>query len=192
MEGVLPKNDIFRIRYFTALVEPRPGQSGQRQRQEVYLRALRTVPGLSIHLGTFLSHEVDAFRTDPPQGQPRFVRVIKTEEKGSDVNLAANLLLDGFRGDYETAVVISNDSDLAEPIRMVRDELKLSVIVLCPHDNPSFQLRKACTGIREIRAWAYARSLFPVSLTDSIGDFHRPPGWEDGSDAVPSRRKRHS
>jgi hypothetical protein len=37
--------------------------------------------------------------------------VIKTEEKGSDVNLATYLLLDAFKQDCEAAVVISNDSD---------------------------------------------------------------------------------
>jgi hypothetical protein len=42
--------------------------------------------------------------------------VIKTEEKGSDVNLAIYLLLGAFKQDCEAAVVILNDSDLKEPI----------------------------------------------------------------------------
>ena len=37
--------------------------------------------------------------------------MIDTEEKGSDVNLSTYLLLGAFEGDYEQAVVISNDSD---------------------------------------------------------------------------------
>ncbi len=41
-------------------------------------------------------------------------KVVKVEEKGSDVNIASYLLLDGFRNDYEVAVIISNDSDLVE------------------------------------------------------------------------------
>ncbi len=53
---------------------------------------------------------------NPRPGGARTVEVVKTEEKGSDVNLATYLLLDAFRRRCDSAVVISNDSDLAEPI----------------------------------------------------------------------------
>jgi hypothetical protein len=43
--------------------------------------------------------------------------VYHTEEKGSDVNLATRLILDGLDGLWEEAIVISNDSDLESPIR---------------------------------------------------------------------------
>ena len=46
-----------------------------------------------------------------PAFGPKTVEVIKTEEKGSDVNLATYLLVDAFRRDAEAFVVISNDSD---------------------------------------------------------------------------------
>ena len=52
------------------------------------------------------------------KGKLDYIEVIKTEEKGSDVNLATHLLYDGFRNDYDIAVVISNDSDLLEPIKI--------------------------------------------------------------------------
>ena len=47
---LLPRNPIAEIKYFTALVTARPGDSGQTVRQQLYFRALRTVLGLSIHL----------------------------------------------------------------------------------------------------------------------------------------------
>ena len=49
-------------------------------------------------------------------GKYRPVRVMKTEEKGSDVNLATYLLVDAFEDRFDVAVIISNDSDLKEPI----------------------------------------------------------------------------
>jgi hypothetical protein len=53
-----------------------------------------------------------------PLGQPqKYARVIKTEEKGSDVNLATHLLHDAHMGRFDVAGVISNDSDLLEPIK---------------------------------------------------------------------------
>ena len=48
------------------------------------------------------------------------VRVWNLEEKGSDVNLPSYLLRDGFLGEYEAAVVISDDSDLVEPTQIGR------------------------------------------------------------------------
>ncbi len=63
----------------------------------------------------------------PPENGPRTVEVLDTEEKGSDVNLASYLLLDGFEDAYEMAVVVSNDSDLQLPITMVRDRLRKRV-----------------------------------------------------------------
>ncbi len=47
------------------------------------------------------------------------VWVDKTEEKGSDVNLASHLLRGAYTKKFEVAVVIANDSDLAEPVRNV-------------------------------------------------------------------------
>ena len=56
------------------------------------------------------------------------MEILDSEEKGSDVNLTTRLLTDGFNRDYEQAVVISNDSDFASPIRYVLDGLGLGII----------------------------------------------------------------
>jgi uncharacterized LabA/DUF88 family protein len=55
------------------------------------------------------------------------VWVDKTEEKGSDVNLASHLLRDAYTKRFEVAVLITNDSDLAEPVRIVAQEIGLPV-----------------------------------------------------------------
>ena len=44
----------------------------------------------------------------PPPTGPKTVQVMKSEEKGSDVNIATYLLVDAFDDEYEAAVVISN------------------------------------------------------------------------------------
>lgn len=89
---MLPRDQVVGIKYFTARVGPRPWNPKKPQAQQVYLRALRTVPNLSIHYGHFLTHPISARLVAPPrQGSP-FRQVWKTEEKGSDVNLASHLL----------------------------------------------------------------------------------------------------
>lgn len=84
-----------KIKYFTAHIQARPDDPDQPARQQMYLRALRTLPNLEIIPGHFLTNAVSMRLVQPPAVGSAFVRVIKTEEKGSDVNLAAHLLHDG-------------------------------------------------------------------------------------------------
>lgn len=174
---VLKNNDVNRIRYSTARVQPRAGDPRQQVRQQTYIRALETIPDLSTHYGHFLTHEVRMPLANPPNSGPRTVEVIKTEEKGSDVNLATHLLFDGFRKDYEVAVIVSNDSDLLAPIRIVRRELGLTVGILNPQRRPSRVLAQEADFVRQIRAGALAASQFPATLKDSKGEITKPPAW---------------
>ena len=111
-----PADTVDAVRYFSARVmrDQDPTAPG---RQKLYLAALGTLPEVSVHFGQFRTHPVAMPLADPGPGKRRTVRVLKTEEKGSDVNLATALLLDGLDGLYEAAVVISDDSDLEAPIR---------------------------------------------------------------------------
>jgi hypothetical protein len=63
----------------------------------------------------------------PPRlgSRRRMLEVIKTEERGSDVNLATLLVAHAYQDRYEAAIVLSNDSDLVLPTRIVREELRL-------------------------------------------------------------------
>jgi len=176
---VLKKNQINRIRYCTALIQPRPHNLQQAQRQQVYIRALETLPCVSVHYGSFLSNPYDLPLAQPLRGMPagRPVTVVRTEEKGSDVNLATLLLCDGYEGDYDAAVVISNDSDLAMPIEVVRTRLKKPAILLCPSDKPNGKLCNAATFVKSIRKSVLAASQFPPVLQDKNGTITRPPSW---------------
>lgn len=94
-----------RIRYFTAPVGARPSKAHSPIRQQVYFRALRTIPHLTIYLGQHKTHPVRLPLANPPLIGSKFAEVLKTEEKGSDVNLASYLLLDAFRRDCEVAIM---------------------------------------------------------------------------------------
>jgi NYN domain len=174
---LLPRDRIHRIRYFTALVSGRPGDLRQPLRQQIYLRALGTIPHLSIHLGHYLSHPVRMPLAHPPRVGPQTVEVVKTEEKGSDVNLAAYLLLDGFRSDCQAAVVISNDSDLKVPIELAQAELGLVVGVVNPHPPARRSRALRPTFWRQVREPQLRRSQFPPLLTDAKGVIRKPAGW---------------
>ena len=174
------KHRIHRIRYFTAMVKAPDDDPQKPQRQQMYLRALKTIPNLSIHLGRFLSHPRWMPLVSPPKNGPDFANVVRTEEKGSDVNLATYLLVDAFDNDYECAVVISNDSDLLEPVRLIRGKFGLSVGVRNPHPPKStaWSLMNAATFYRRIgRPGVLQSSQFPQTLQDAKGTFHKPCAW---------------
>ncbi|HUZ14333.1 MAG TPA: NYN domain-containing protein [Caulobacteraceae bacterium] len=172
--ALLPKNQSDLVRYFTAKVSARPNDPDQPMRQQTYLRALATMPQITIHLGHFLTHEV----TMPDaaawaRGQHRPVHVIKTEEKGSDVNLATHLLMDAFG----MAVIVSNDSDLKEPIKLVRERFGKGIGILNPQAKVSRALQPLAHFIKPVRPGALRNAQFPDQLADAVGVFQKPARW---------------
>ena len=122
---IRPTNQITCIRYFTARVKPNAYKTDQHIRQDAYLKAIAAhIPCLKIHEGHFYSNIVRMPLARPPVRGARTVEVIKTEEKGSDVNLAVHLVNDACENAFDVALVISNDSDLAEAIRIARSRGK--------------------------------------------------------------------
>ena len=185
---IFPKNAIAAIKYFTAEVDALPDDPDQPIRQQVYWRALRMLPNFEIHLGHFRTRRKRAKVVTPP---PNTIEVYKTEEKGSDVNLAAHLLMDAFHKRFECAIVVSGDSDLVTPIRMVRDDVKLPVGVLNPQrlsgpgkrkEGKSAGLKHAASFYKKGLTWGQLeKSQFPDQGEDAYGMFHRPERWKSGA-----------
>ncbi len=175
----LPRNKIDKVRYFTARVSARPNDPDQPQRQQTYLRALETVPEIEIHYGHFLTHEV----TMPDAaawaaGRFRGVRVIKTEVKGSDVNLATHLLMDAVDGLFDVAIIVSNDSDLKEPIAQVRNRFGKKVGILTPRGaRISRALLPLVDFVRPFGPTSLKAAQFPERMSDAVGSFQKPAGW---------------
>lgn len=177
---LLPEHDIHRIRYFTAKVVAWPDDLDKPNRQNVYLRALATIPHLSVHLGRFQVGTARMRLANPPAGGPATVEVIKIEEKGTDVNLGAYLIADVLTRDCEAAVVISNDADLAEPIRMACHDYGTPVGILNPGriSRASWQLREIRPAFfRQINQQALAACQFPECLYDLRGEIRRIDTW---------------
>ena len=98
------------------------------------------------------------------------------EEKGSDVNLAAHLLNDAWEGLFDVAVVISNDTDLVTPIRMVSVERKKPVFVVCPGRwSIAPRLRDVASRVRHIRPAMLKAAQFPDHLPETT--LSKPPDW---------------
>ena len=92
------------------------------------------------------------------------------------MNLAAHLLNDAWKNRFEAAVVISNDTDLVVPIRMITEERKRPVYVVCPGRwQIAPQLRRAATHVRHIRPALLKAAQFPDTLPGTA--ISKPEGW---------------
>ena len=78
----------------------------------------------------------------------------------------------------EVAVLITGDSDLVSPLRVVQEEIGKRVGVINPQSRPCKPLRDHATFYRQsIRSGVLAASQFPTAMTDTGGTFHKPPTW---------------
>jgi hypothetical protein len=173
-EQFFPDDKLVQVRYFTARVGGKFDPS-KPLRQQAYLKALQTLPRVSITEGKFLTTQVQYRLAEPLQDADGNVRhsakVWKLDEKGSDVNLGSYLLNEAWEDKYDVAIVVTNDSDLAVPIQMAVKRGK-TVIVLhstaipLDHSRPVHQA--VCTFMTHTSAtlsfqmssdWTMGRSL---------------------------------
>lgn len=188
-------NTISKVNFYTARVSNKIDADAP-AKQKAYLNALATVPEVEIHYGRFLFGEKWAFLLQPPAAKPtsyqwnlpgpRMVQVAKVEEKGSDVNLASHLIRDAFQNRFTEAMVLSNDTDLIEPIRIVTQELGKRVGLIAPRRArahqapiPSPSLRQVASFILYLDDAHLAAAQFPPSIPRPGGaaPVVKPPSW---------------
>jgi hypothetical protein len=112
---------------------------------------------------------------NPP---PPTVEVWKNEEQGSDENLALHVLNDAWQNAYDCAVIVSNDSDLAESLSLVNAQHKKLIGLV----TPGAPVRKISQGlsrhadfVKPIRTWMLAASQLPDPIPGTT--IHKPPNW---------------
>jgi uncharacterized LabA/DUF88 family protein len=171
LSKVLSGNDVQKIKFFTARVSGKYDPT-KPIRQENYFRALRTLKKFEMIEGTFLFKNQKIHIT---QDVNLFAKV--PEEKGTDVNLGIHLVNDAHNKMFETAVVVSNDSDLAGAVKIVTQELKLKVGILNPYPTFTQKLKQHASFLLSVREKAILKSQFPSTMTDANGTFTKPIAW---------------
>ena len=171
-----PHHEIQLVKYFTARIKSTRSDPSKSQRQDTYLHALREYrPSVEVHLGHFLSHQVWLPLAHPTRAQKK-ASVIKTEEKGSDVNLAVHLLNDAWQDSCDCAVVVTNDSDIAEAMRLVKQHSAVRIGLVTPGKRrTSTQLEDHADFLLRIRTGALKRSQLPNSIPNT--SIHKPESW---------------
>ncbi|MCA8833798.1 MAG: NYN domain-containing protein [Proteobacteria bacterium] len=202
-DQIVPYNtSVVGIKYFTADVS-RKFDAGAPSRQKIYFSALNTVSEIEIIKGRFafrknwatlanpLETNIPNYRWNSPK--PSSVKVNRTEEKGSDVNLASHLVLDACQDKFDIAYVITNDTDLIEPIRIVSQVLGKEVVIVAPKIYtertkpsgkkqkiylPDKKLKDVATSFCCINEDQLQNAQFPDIVIDNNGNrIHRLESW---------------
>lgn len=167
------------IKYFTAIVSDTPTDLTKSIRQKTFIRALQVhIPELEVYYGHFLSHEVLAPLACPVPGK-HSEKIIKTEEKGSDVNMAVHLLNDAWLDRYDCAIIVSNDSDLAEAMGLVKHHHKKTLGLVTPgapkDRRTSRKLSVHADFIRPVRTGVLRDSQLPNPIPGT--SLYKPTKW---------------
>ena len=166
-----PCQALVSVHYFTARVSSEPNDPDKPKRQNTYLEALSTISGIQIHFGYFLPKVMGCHQCGATwQGY---------EEKMTDVNIAVELLGDAHADRFDTAIIISADSDLSGPIGNVRSQYPVKrVVVAFPPGRASKKMRQVSTGHFTIGRDALRDSQLPHEVTGPNGHIlQRPPEW---------------
>ena len=169
-----PADTVDKVRYFTARVGGRSGDLDAPRRQQLLFSALQSVPLIEFHYGRFLPKT----KKRPLVSTGKFVEIHDTEEKGSDVNLASHLINDAHLKRFDTALVLSQDTDLVEPVRIVAKELGLPVgIVWLDGKQPNRGLKDAASFVRHIKPAHLIAAQFPDPVVVGGREIRKPASW---------------
>lgn len=167
-------------KYFTARISgSRPDDpperaadlDASRARQVAYLDALGTIRGLNIYEGHFLRKDIRCRNCGSVWSKP--------EEKMTDVRIATELLRDAFTDAFDTALIVSGDSDLVPPLQAVKESFPTKrIVVAFPPKRNSAQLAKTAHGSFTIGKTKLARSQLPETVMLARGStVRRPVRW---------------
>jgi len=130
-----PHQELVAVRYFTSRVSASLSDPHQAKRQGVYIEALQALAGTTLHFGHYLTKTVKCFKCGAEWRT--------NEEKMTDVNIAIALMEDAFTNAFDTALLISGDSDLVGPVVQVKKLYpNKRVVIAFPPERTSARLRQ--------------------------------------------------
>ena len=172
-----PKSaQVVAVKYVTARIlnlkrKSDPGFKDEelsRKRQSEYIDALAS-RGVKIFEGKY--------KLRPAACRLCGAKWSKPEEKASDVHLATQLLCDAFRKEFDIALMVTGDADVAPAIRVVVNELRLPVIVAFPPKRILNELMAVATSYKHINRHDIGKSQLPDEFEHGGHVFKRPAKW---------------
>lgn len=172
--------ELVSVKYFTARISAgdkdthehiRKRMEAKRRRQGAFLEALSTLDKVSIFEGHYLPKTITCNKcgnTWPDH-----------DEKMTDVKIATELLMDTFSDNYDTALIISGDSDLVPPVETIRSRFpRKRIVIAFPPKRVSKRLKQVANAYFTIGEANIRKSMFPDKVRRDDGYvLKRPKGW---------------
>jgi len=134
---LLNRRQIVRIYYYNARV-------GQKQEPELYkqqqafLAGIDAIPYTELRLGRLVY--TNQWPSVPPY------------EKGTDVQLATDMITHSYKGNYDVAILVAGDNDFAGAVQAIKDNGKHVEVALFGKQGTSQQLRSVADRVIAINA----------------------------------------
>ena len=176
-------HEVIAVKYFTSCTLTYPHDNAAVERQNVYLQALLSFAEVKVISGFFKKNKVlmptaEAQCKECDVPQDGLVRVVRLEEKRSDVNLAVEMMVDAAQSDVECLVVVTGDADQVGTIEAARWRFRKTVVVFNPHERISDHLKRAASYYKNIPRDLPAQCQLPETVALANGRaVHRPPAW---------------
>lgn len=166
---LLPDQELRYTKYFTARIA---GPPAKQRRQNLFIEALETLPDFSIHYGKYQRNARICGHCGVSEDIPN--------EKMTDVNIAVELLTDAHQDAFDTALLISADSDLTAPVQAVHRLFpKKRVVIAFPPSRYSADLSKVAKAHFIIGAAKIRQSVFAPEVTKADGFVLKcPDSWK--------------
>jgi uncharacterized LabA/DUF88 family protein len=138
-----PFQRLVALKYFTA---PIIASVEKQERQNRYLDALRTLPRLEIILGRFEPNRNECDHCGHPAYHP--------QEKKTDVNIATTLIIDALDDKFDTAIIVTGDSDIAPALEVIKKKKpEKRLVAAFPPNRYSKELEDLAHVKPPIRIW---------------------------------------
>jgi uncharacterized LabA/DUF88 family protein len=154
------------VHYFSAYATWKPDAM---IRHRAFVKALKHV-GVTVKMGSFKESKKRC-RNCGSEWPER-------NEKGSDVNLALELLSQAQQGSFDKALVLTADTDLIPAIQMVREKFpSLEIFAMLPRQRyvAAHAMRHVCNGAYKLQIYHLESCLFPEEITLSDGTIVKRP-----------------
>lgn len=167
-----PGQQLEGVHYFTTRIRANGHNVPDMQRQNAYLEALGAIPGIQTHFGHYLEKPRECLKCG--------AKWVGYEEKMTDVNIAVQMLADAFGDRFDTVLLVSGDSDLTTPVRMLRSTFPAKrVIMAFPPNRHSSELKQAAHGYFTIGEDKLRHSQLPAQVMRADGFvLQRPAHWQ--------------
>lgn len=183
------------IKYFTALILPAFGKSGDSVAcQQHYHDALQGHLGTSLEIikGYHDAKPARAYRHEPDKAarDSEVIDIWKLEEKQSDVRLALNAYSDAVRNEVDQVIAVTNDSDFAPAMELIRRHTNTTLGLIVPRREKTSQVNaqlseKAHWVRTSIRDEEFAQSQLPSMIRLSKNSVvHKPVSWHPRPDLL--------